>query len=116
MNKWIILGNHFISGNVDFHAEIIPNNGRWKDKDVLGGGLFLVNRLTKTLILFGESMDYGQCKISDISIAEFHFRWDDWTILFTTCKDFKVVQKMQKSDFEWVRDVVKDFDHIKNLE
>ena len=59
---------HF--GYVEFHKDLLPSKplnyqGYWKEPDCLGGGMFILSFDSKTIILYGDSTDFGKVK-SDI--------------------------------------------------
>lgn len=54
---------HF--GYVEFHKDLLPTKpinykGYWKDPDCIGGGMFSLGFDNKTIVLYGDSSDYGK--------------------------------------------------------
>jgi hypothetical protein len=52
--KWIINDNNLIVGNVQYHRDLLPNH-----KGTIGGGLWSYDKKTNTLLLYGQSYDFG---------------------------------------------------------
>jgi len=78
--KWIVINNEFRFGNVGLHEELIESDVR---KDVKGGGLFKFTPENKTILLFGESFDFGTCEASDLyKVNKWPARLDDFKIHF----------------------------------
>lgn len=73
MNKFIISkSGRLILGNVDYHFELIPKG----EVGCYGGGFWKVDEENNTLILSGESIDYG--------VPEFKYLKDGY-------RDYKII-------------------------
>jgi len=53
--KWIINDNTLIVGDVQYHRDLLPNH-----KGTIGGGLWHYDKETNTLVLYGQSHDFGR--------------------------------------------------------
>lgn len=56
---------HF--GYVEFHKDLLPSKplnyrSYWEEPDCLGGGMFSLNFDSKTITLYGDSVDFGKVK------------------------------------------------------
>lgn len=61
--KWIIIGNEFRLGHVDYHADLVSKDEKLT---VLGGGYWLINFDKNSILLYSKSEKYGSCIIDDI--------------------------------------------------
>ena len=78
--KWIVINNEFRFGNVGLHEDLIVSDIR---KDVKGGGLFRFSPENKTLLLFGESFDFGSCQVEDLyKVKKWPAKLEDFKISF----------------------------------
>jgi len=62
-NKWIIIEDRFIMGNVEFHADLA-------DEDVgfiHGGGLYNIDAGIKRVNIYGSSFEFGSCTMGNFS-------------------------------------------------
>lgn len=59
--KWIINENRLVLGNVPFHFNLASSH-----KNTKGGGRYYYEKESNTLILFGESGDFGKAKLEDV--------------------------------------------------
>jgi len=78
--KWIVINNEFRFGNVGLHKELVGSDDK---KDVKGGGSFKFSPESKTILLFGQSMDFGSCEDSHLyGVNKWPARLDDFKIRF----------------------------------
>jgi hypothetical protein len=66
IRKYIISDGKLIQGMVEIHAELTSNNPGGK---VTGGGIVYFDDDSKSLYLYGSSMDFGQPKMEEVAEA-----------------------------------------------
>ena len=99
VKKYIIVetsnGLQIRFGYVCFHKDLL--NEHESPKIIKGGGLWEIFEIdnVKTIILFGESFDYGKSSKNDIDAAIKNMTKRDWRQLCLTCK---MIYKDEKED------------------
>lgn len=60
--KFIIEGNNLIIAKCTFHKQLVTDK-----EQVKGGGMWEWNRENKTIMLYGDSHDFGRVEYEDVS-------------------------------------------------
>lgn len=94
--KYIILNDKLVMGDVQFHSQLSADS-----KAIKGGGFWHIDPETKCVILYGSSIDFGPCKVEDVMNAEKPFGME-LPIVFTSLWPLSVamdhVRAMVKSN------------------
>lgn len=63
--KWILNENQLVLGDVPYHFNLAQDH-----KTTKGGGRWHFDKETNTLLLYGESSDFGRAKIENLKLAK----------------------------------------------
>ncbi len=77
--KFIIYGDDILMGRVAYHRSLLPDHIDYRL--VRGGGLFRISMADKSILFYGESVDFGQFFPTDLFKHKLPRAFEGYTIL-----------------------------------
>lgn len=91
--KWIIQNGELRMGRVVSHRDLAEKNIHGGVTGVKGGGFWRYEEDGDTLLLYGESIDFGQVSVDDFEDVWMRPPFEKSTILFSTERGYEDAKK-----------------------